>query len=205
MKGMYTRKVDDMSIVPKSRPKLQKDELLDLIHSKFKGSGWEFIQSNEPLFFAGIRGYYLNTMGKPGENDRNVYDDAIFIVSDNVFASFNANTDPSKYRERIASLEPGIWKSYTFDFHKNRYLALCQRGGVVTVRRDSDNGGFFDTGYFGINIHKGGTNTTGSEGCQTIHPLQWDSFIQLAKTEAKRIHGTEWGKKVYTYVLFDNI
>ena len=45
-------------------------------------------------------------------------------------------------------------------------------------------------GDFGINIHEGGYGTTSSLGCQTIPPDdQWATFIALAISEAKRIHG----------------
>jgi hypothetical protein len=152
-----------------------------------------------PLLIVGIRGFYRD-MGQPGMNDRGIYDDAIFIVSPNVTASFNANTDPSKVRigqgtgatKGMASLAPGFWPVYKFDLHKGRYLALCQRAGPVTVLRDGKAEAYEDRGNLGINIHKGGYSTTGSEGCQTIPPDQWPAFIELAQSEAVRLFGTEF-------------
>ena len=38
-----------------------------------------------------------------------------------------------------------------------------------------------------INIHRGGNTTTSSEGCQTIPPRQWDTFIAQVDTLAKRL------------------
>lgn len=58
-----------------------------------------------------------------------------------------------------------------------------------------------DTGRFGINIHKGGYNGTYSEGCQTVHPSQWESFIALAVDQSKRYFGATWQSKVIPYVL----
>ncbi len=145
----------------------------------------------------GIRGYYRDTMGKPGENDRGIYDDAIFVVSPTVFAAFNANTDPSAWRTGIANLKPGVWR-YKIGIHglskpvARRYEALVQ-AAKVTVHRDNQGD---ETGYFGINIHRGGLNSTSSLGCQTIYPLQWGSFIALVKGELKR-----YGQKDLAYVL----
>jgi hypothetical protein len=50
----------------------------------------------------------------------------------------------------------------------------------VEVRRD---GGLIESGWFGINIHRGGVTTTSSEGCQTIPPeRQWNQFIGTVRS-----------------------
>ena len=64
-----------------------------------------------------------------------------------------------------------------------RYEALVQ-ADKVTVSRDSGEVGVapkLDTGFFGINIHRGGYKTVSSEGCQTIYPDLWDTFMRLVK------------------------
>jgi lysozyme len=150
-------------------------------------------------------------MGAPGVNDRGFYDDALFIDAPSATVAFNGNTDPSGYRKGtgagphkgMASLNPGAWFVHKFDKHKGQYLALCQRAGAVTVTRDGTPP-YPDTGEFGINIHRGGYNTTSSEGCQTIHPSQWESFINLAVDQAKRYHGSKWNKVVIPYILLED-
>jgi lysozyme len=102
----------------------------------------------------------------------------------------------------IASLDAGLWYVHKFDLHDGRYLALCQRLGQVTVTRDGKPP-YPDTGMFGINIHKGGYNTTSSLGCQTIHPDQWPAFIELAADQAQRWHGARWKDVVIPYVLLE--
>jgi lysozyme len=67
------------------------------------------------------------------------------------------------------------------------------QGGPVTVSRD---GGQEETGWFGINIHKGSNRSVSSEGCQTIPPAQWPAFITLVETELKRNNA-----KTVSYVL----
>ena len=183
-----------MSTTPPSRPRLTRSELEERIRSAFPG------RELPAFYIAGIRGYYLDSMGKPGQNDRGVYDDALFVVSPDVFAAFNGNVDPSTARHRIANLEPGWWDCYQFDTHNGSvpHPAICQRKGPVTVRRD---GVGLDTGMFGINIHRGGNNGTSSLGCQTIPPAQWEAFYKLAKTEATRLFGNRWNKETITYIL----
>jgi hypothetical protein len=200
-----------MTMLPPLKPRLSTAELERLLEP------YAIERQKYPLLVVGIRGYYRDSMGKPGVNDRGIYDDALFIHSPYVTASYNGNVDPSKYLEGqgfgqkkgMASLNNGFWPVYRFDLHKGKYLALCQRAGKVTVTRDGDPP-YQDTGDFGVNIHMGGWGTTGSEACQTIHPDQWTSFIRLAEDQARRIFGDElkddvpaWKSAVVAYALFD--
>lgn len=189
---------------PPSKPRLAEERVLDIIEN-FEPVGWRY-----GLYIVGVRGYYLDSMGARGANDRGIYDDALFVVSKNAYASFNGNTDPSYARKGfgtgankgMAMLDTGIWYSYCFGYHKT-YEAIVQRMGTVTVTRDGDPP-YKDTGYFGINIHKGSYTKTSSEGCQTVHPDQWKSFITLAKSEAIRAYGKEeYRKKIIPYILID--
>jgi lysozyme len=176
------------TLAPNTRPKLTR-------------SAVEFIlgthKVRDAVAIVGSRGYYRDTMGRPGANDRGIYDDAIFVISPEGFVSFNANVDPSISRRGIAVLKTGVWR-YKLGIHglsrpaAQRYRALVQ-AGPVTVHRD-DVGD--DTGWFGINIHRGGVSTTSSLGCQTIVPGQWPAFIALVEQELKRA-----GQKEVRYVL----
>jgi hypothetical protein len=186
-------------IVPSTKPRLSSAELKKLLKP------FNIDREKYPLIVVGIRGYYKNTMGAPGVNDRGIYDDAIFIDTPSVTAAYNGNTDPSKFKKGIASLKPGAWLSYRMDIHHgttSEYEAICQRIAPVTVIRDSDPP-YEDTGMFGINIHKGSYKGTSSLGCQTIHPSQWESFIALAKDQAKRYYSAEWNKRTIPYVLVE--
>jgi len=176
-----------MSMIPNSRPRMTEAALMPLVRPLG-------ITDADRLFVVGVRGYYRDTMGKPGVNDRGIYDDALFIVAPGLhFSSWNANTDPSRYRngkgtgagKGMASLKTGLWRAHRFGLHKG-YPALIQIGGAVTVVRDGQPP-YEDTGYFGINIHKGGVTTTSSEGCQTIHPTQWLAFMANMDDLAKRL------------------
>lgn len=171
-----------------NKPKLTQAEALAILN-KFS--------LTQPVQILGIRGYYKTTMGNPVKNDRGIYDDAIFIISPDMFGSFNANTDPSAFRTGIANLKTGVWW-YKPGKHKinspSGYPALIQ-ADKVTVLRDGQGD---DTGFFGINIHKGGYNSTSSLGCQTIFPTQWESFINTVYDQMKRYKQTK-----VPYILID--
>jgi lysozyme len=176
------------TIVPPKRPLQSRSET----EAKLTAAG--VVQQ---VALLGDRGYYLNGMGEPGKNDRGIYDDALFLLSPAVHASFNANTDPSVYRSGIATLKPGRWL-YKLGIHglsrpkAQQYRALVQ-AAEVTVARDGQED---DTGWFGINIHRGAYQSTSSLGCQTIFPDQWTAFFSLVESEMKR-----FGQKTIPYVL----
>jgi hypothetical protein len=181
-------------VIPPSRPQLTREDLEARIRAAHPA------RQLLPFTIVGLRGYYRDSMGAVGRNDRGIYDDALCILSPNVFAAFNGNTDPSVSRPGMAVLEPGWWDSYQFDVHGGSvpHPAICQRRAPVTVRRD---GTGLDAGMFGINIHRGGRNTTSSLGCQTVPPTQWDAFYSLAKTEAVRLFGKNWNRSLVSYIL----
>lgn len=153
----------------------------------------------------GVRGFYKDELGRKGVNDRGIYDDAIFILEENLMFGFNANTDPSRYGmnnkigKGLAVLKAGKYE-YKIGIHgvskekSKQYEALIQEE-KVSVKRDVTNQE--ETGFFGINIHKGALNSTSSEGCQTIHPLQWDEFMHHVKAYFPS------GKNI-PYILIEN-
>lgn len=158
------------------RPKLTKDEALQVIKDhKF--------HVPESVMVLAVRGYYKNSMGKPGENDRGIYDDAMFLIGPNFFRTFNANTDPSKYKPGIAKLIPGLHY-----FKKGKHGISRPGGGYpafrpatpdesLPVTRDGSN---TIVKAVAINLHSGGIHNTGSEGCQTVIADQWKEFQQTA-------------------------
>lgn len=164
--------------VPNARPKLTRVEALGYVQ-KYKTD-----LGAQKCFLLGIRGYYKHTMGNPAYNDRNIYDDAICLVTPNSVFTYNANVDPSVQKKWVAVLQPGCYL-YKIGIHgwnkppNRRYKALVQAGPVL-VHRD---GAGFDRGWFGINIHKGSFTTTSSLGCQTIYPTQWSGFISDVETK----------------------
>ena len=180
-------------MIPTATPRLSRDDLT----LRLSDAGHTLKLMRHPLYLVGVRGYYRDSMGAVGRNDTGIYDDAIFVVSPNAFASFNANTDPSVTRPRMATLTPGLWLAHKIGLHKS-YRALSQQMGEVIVSRA---GAGLDTGYFGINIHRGSERSTSSEGCQTIPPKQWEGFIALVEAEARRLHGLKWNSTVIPYAL----
>jgi hypothetical protein len=167
------------AILPGGRPEIGRFAAEALLHA----AG---VDTARPAIL-GRRGYYRDTMGTPGANDRGIYDDAILIVSPSAYATFNANTDPSNQGGRLATLALGLWLYKLGTHHPgtpNAYACLVQ-AGAVTVSRDN---GVTESGEFYIHIHRGGYSTTSSEGCQTLHPDQWDAFFALVTGEMQRYH-----------------
>lgn len=164
-----------MSIIPQSRPQLTKE-----LEAQIRG----YLKEHNvvsPVALVGIRGYYSSTFA-PAGNNRGVYDDALFVVTNGSIASFNFNADPSIYKRGIATLEKGVIYYVKGKHNLSRphkmYDALrpASAGWKVRVRRDGLKGLLWGTA---LNIHRGGNSSTESEGCQTLPPAQWPEFINL--------------------------
>lgn len=173
-----------------ARPKQSKQEVEKLIE-----------HLDVPVAILGVRGYYKQRGKNKTANDINIYDDGLFVWSVNGFMSFNANTDPSITRPGIATLKTGVWQ-YRLGTHNiskaksRQYPALVQAAPVTVSRQGKGD----DTGWFGLNIHRGGRNTTSSLGCITLPPDgNWDSFYTLIKTEMSRAKVSR-----VPFVLVDN-
>jgi hypothetical protein len=163
------------SIVPTSRPQYTLGDVVKQIGAR---------GVTDPVVLFAIRGYYRDSLGVKGENDRGVFDDMICLKSRRTFKTFNANTDPSDpdTGTRLATLQPGTWHFKLGTHHPGTpgaYPCLVQ-AAPVTVHRDN---GVTETGEFYIHIHHGGVNTTTSAGCQTIYRPQWDEFLALVRSE----------------------
>lgn len=171
-------------LVPDARPSIKLDAVLKIFESA---------KVTDEVKLLGIRGFFQ----KPGSNQRGIYDDAIILVSPSVFLACNANCDPSAFRKNIANLKEGLW-SYKVGIHglskpkELQYTALVQAAKVTVVRDQVGD----DTGFFGINIHRGGLNSTSSLGCQTIVPSEWSSFITTVQAQLKKA-----GQKTIPYLL----
>ena len=174
-----------MSIIPNARPQKPRTEIEKII----VGSG-----VTEQVVLVGIRGYYLDSMGKPGVNDRGIYDDAMFLFSPEALVSFNANCDPAIFKKGMATLKDGVYNCVKWRHH-GKYAALQIVRDVLT--RDGQTGE--TVGRHGINLHRGGGSNTYSEGCQTIPPDQYDAFIKLVYLEMDRHN-----QSTIPYILVDN-
>lgn len=179
-------------MLPPSRPQWSRDKVEAVIASMCG----QTVPARDCVL-VGLRGYYRDSMGVVGKNDRRIYDDAIFVVSPEAFVSFNGNTDPSVTRRGVSVLDEGV-----HPYRKGRHgisrgpgypaLRPATKNEALPVHRDGQGASI---GYC-INIHKGGYGTTSSLGCQTIHPTQWNAFIALVYAEMKRS-----GQREILYVL----
>jgi hypothetical protein len=186
---------------------------------KSKGYVW-FEDASNKTYDVNIVGVRNND---PSIADKvtNVFDDTLTISFKDEsgnwqYYAWNATCDPGKKgvmefhnNKGVARLVPGqyrgVWK---IDKHQGKYDALCQRLGNVTVWRDANKDLLFeekvtDTGMFGINIHKAGTDSTWvenwSEGCQVFKRVKdFDAFLAICKKAAK-IHGNK-----FSYTLIES-
>ena len=173
--------------------------------------------------------YNLNIVGVRNDSgDASKFDDFINVIY-KVNGAWECDTYPvttepgSSILQRpleavahkgTAILVPGQYRStYKIDWHGSQHkghMALCQRGGQVSVWRDNnrdstpDYHGPEDKGWYGINIHKhrgsdARVNTGGSSaGCQVFQSSK--DFAEFMETcDESR---DNWGNS-FTYTLLE--
>lgn len=160
-------------------------------------------QGGKLVYVIAFRGYYRDTMGESGVNDRGIYDDCMCVVFGDYYETFNANTDPSRFKPEIATLIPGL---HLYKQGKHGITTHADGGypafrpatpdESLPVWRDGEGTKVFKG--VAINLHKGGFTTTSSEGCQTVYLEQWVHF-------QTKIYALMFDNKqvVLPYVLID--
>ncbi|MEL6960672.1 MAG: glycoside hydrolase family 19 protein [Pseudomonadota bacterium] len=138
-----------------------------------------------------VRGYFRDSKGKPGRNDRGIYDDALFLLGPAGYDAYPFNVDPSRHRKGIASIRVDQAVCYKPGPHGYRrkggpYPAFRQHE-KCWVHRDNGRDQF---GMFHVNLHRGGWNGTSSLGCMTVERGIWvtvrdkiKSHLRAAKQE----------------------
>lgn len=173
--------------------------------------------------------YNLNIIGVRNDSgDATRFDDFINVIykvnGDWTCDVYQVTTEPGPSILRrplkevshkgTAILVPGQYRStYVIGWHGSRdrgHMALCQRGGEVSVWRDNnrdekpDYHGPEDVGWYGINIHKhrgsdARVNTGGSSaGCQVFRSSRDFSEFMETCSDAR----DKWGNS-FTYTLIE--
>lgn len=147
-----------------------------------------------------VRGYYLDSMGQPGVDDANIYDDAVFLVSPSMLESWNANTGPSFPHKGAAKLNLGVYQFYK-GLHRGKYKALRPHpeGVVLKCTRNGKPSTCSHT-----NIHKGGSNAKSfdvvwSLGCLTVPAIQYSEYQTRVYAEMDK-----FGQKTIDVILIEN-
>jgi hypothetical protein len=195
------------------RPKTKKPRLPEAkVRAILEANG--VTQARSPVAVVAIRGYYLDSMGEAGANDRRIYDDAHFVCWPDGYLAAQANTDPNGYRaghgtgarKGMAMLKTGIHR-YGTGLHRGRVaFRQCEK---FTVLRDGEDGPYEHTGWHAINWHSGSGSSTSSLGCQTNPPDVWATLRPHVYRLLEHYHApqrkNDWGASVrsFDYVLID--
>lgn len=169
--------------------------------------------------------YNLNIIGVRSNTNKRVtnkFDDVLVVIyRDNndvvVRKCFDITTKPGLYymnnpanSKGTGILVPNQYRGcWEIGFHQGKYKALCQRK-PVTVYRDNNRDSVYDlepnhtdTGIFGVNIHKAGTNSTQvdkwSAACQVFaNSSDFATFMKLCDNQISNGNG-----KTFTYTLLN--
>ena len=178
-------------------------------------------ETKEYRFFDGNHSFNLNLIGVRNPQGRvNRFDDLFLVIYRDSYKrwivdSYQITTDPGLYWlkhpmnvDGTAIMCPGQYSgAYKLGKHAGKYEALCQTGAPINVWRDGNrdssldmSSDSIDTGFFGVNIHKAGRNSTRvdrwSAGCQVFkNDGDYKEFMTTVKSAEKKFGNS------FTYTL----
>lgn len=174
------------------------------------------------VVFSNPNGFDLNIVGiRSKETKAGRFDDLLVVFHRRAgqwcYNAFPATTDPGLYylenplvESGTGIMKPGQYRgAYKIGKHQDKYDALVQRGGRITVVRDFNRDGVLDldsgreeSGYFGGNIHRASATIESVEVgkwsalCQVIaNPWDFQIFMALCRAGAKAFGNS------FTYTL----
>ncbi len=215
--GDTARTADRQQAADQASSKNGGGTLAQRVTQALKRKGYVFLDDG--------KNYHLNIVGVRNPSTAiNSFDDKVFLVYRDENGQMQAleypiTTDPGEYYTRTkllnkagaAILVPGQYRNtYQIAKHRNKYDALCQRGGKVKVWRDGNmdetlnRSGTVHEGWYGINIHRAGQSGTTtkvgrySAGCQVFaNADNFATFMSLAE-KSRNIRGNQ-----FTYTLLE--
>lgn len=193
------------------------------LYSKINKANFERILKNKGYAYFTNGAYNMNIIGVRSNErvNNNTFDDFIIVEYKNSDGNkcrhiFTATTNPgvSSLRNPINSsgcaiLVPNQYRStWSFGLHKGKYKALVQCRPVKVYRDNNKNNVLdydvpIDSGMFGINIHKAGTNSklvdNWSAGCQVFaKSSDFNTFMSIISMQEHCGLGNK-----FTYTLLD--
>tara|TARA_B100000131_G_scaffold266136_1_gene263941 strand:+ start:3516 stop:4133 length:618 start_codon:yes stop_codon:yes gene_type:complete len=189
--------------------------LKDRYRKVLEDKGYKFFDNELP--------YNVNIIGIRNMEGRvNQFDDIILVIYRDSYKrwivdSYQVTTDPGLYWlkkpmrvEGCAILVPNQYRgAYKIDKHGGKYDALCQRGAELTIWRDNDRDSKHDmkgelhSGWYGINIHKAGKDSSivnkWSAGCQVFkNSSDFSQFMDTMRQAEKRFGNS------FSYTLIES-
>jgi len=177
--------------------------LKDRYRKILEDKGYKFFDNELP--------YNVNIIGIRNMDGRvNQFDDIILVIYRDSYKrwivdSYQITSDPGLYWlkkpmrvDGCAILVPNQYRgAYKIDKHGGKYDALCQRGAELTIWRDNDRDSRHDmdgethSGWYGINIHKAGKDSSlvnkWSAGCQVFkNSSDFSQFMDTMRQAEKR-------------------
>jgi len=163
--------------------------------------------------------YDMNIIGERNPNGKtNQFDDWIHLLfkQDGIWQwyAYPCTTDAGKHyllkgNTAILVHNQQYSRAYMLGLHRGNYRALVQRGNEVKVWRDRnqdlyhDYDGKWESGYFGINIHRASEFRASqsvnkySAGCQVFSdPNDYDEFLRLCALQIQYLK-----YEFFTYTL----